>query len=148
MSSDATDPTESRTDRSFTVHHQAVFASDDTGPDNDQDEQTTVDGEGLLALDDTPFETTLFDHGVDGDRRTPTTRIESGGSDEFVDDRPASAIRARSGKNGLEFAGSGRQGTLFADTAVDQRTLDGGQVNARFMFERRRSRSENEDSGN
>ena len=96
MSSDATDSTESCTDRSFTVHHQAVFASDDTGPDNDQDEQTTVDWEGLLALGDTPFETNLFDHGVDGDRRTPTTRIESGGSDEFVDDRPASAIRARS----------------------------------------------------
>mgnify|MGYP007042281843 CR=1 FL=1 len=145
MSTDETDPTESSNDRSFTVHHQAVFTGDDVEPSSDQDEQTTVDDEGLLALNDTPFETTLFDHGVDGDKRTPTARIESGGSDEFIDDRPPSAIRARLGDDELGIDGSGYQGTLFADTAVDQRTLDGEQANARFMFDKRRRRSEDED---
>ena len=135
MPTDATEPTESSTDRSFTVHHQAVFAGGGTGPDSDQDEQNTVDVEGLLALDDTPFETTLFDHGVDGDTRTSPSRIEMGGSSEFVDDRPLSAVRARLGDNHGEADDPGHQGTLFADTATDQRTLDGDQANTRFMFE-------------
>jgi hypothetical protein len=135
MPTDATDPTESSIDRSFSAHHQAVFAGGGTGPDSDQDEQNTVDDEGFLALDDTPFETTLFDHGVDGDTRAPTARIESGGSDEFIDDRPTSATRARLGDDADEVDDSGHQGTLFADTALDQRTLNGEQANRRFMFE-------------
>jgi hypothetical protein len=145
MPTDATEPTESSTDRSFTVHHQAVFAGGGTGPDSDQDEQNTVDVEGLLALDDTPFETTLFDHGVDGDTRTSPSRIETGGSNEFIDDRPVSAIDARLGNDDIGIDGSGHQGTLFADTAIDQRTLDGEQANARFMFDKQRRRGESED---
>ena len=127
--------------RSFTVHHQSVFvigadADSDGNTDHTADTKTqTVDEHGLLAFDDEPFETTLFHHGVDVHTRQGTSRIETGGSDEFVDDRPLSAIRSgRDSTDSLE-AAPGQQGTLFPDTALDQRTLNGDQASARFMFE-------------
>ena len=139
MSSETTSA--SPQNRSFTVHHQSVFVIDsDTGGDGDTDRTAdttikTIDEHGLLALDDEPFETTLFHHGFDVDTRQRTSRIETGGSDDFVDDRPLSAIRSgRAPTDPLE-AASGQQGTLFADTALDQRTLGGKQANARFIFE-------------
>ncbi|WP_251344585.1 hypothetical protein [Haloplanus halophilus] len=134
----------------FTVHHQSVFVIDsDSGSETNAKSKTkTVDEHGLLALDDEPFETTLFHHGVDVDTRQRTSRIETGGSDEFIDDRPLSAIRSgRSNPDSLKTA-PGLQGTLFADTALDQRTLNGDQANARFMFEveqRRQHEQDNDD---
>jgi len=131
MSSDKANP--STQNRPFTVHHQSVFIID-SDPDSNT-ETKTVDEQGLLALDDEPIETTLFHHGVDIDTRQRTSRIEIGGSDEFIDDRPLSAIRSgRSNPDSLE-AAPGLQGKLFADTALNQRTLNGDQANARFMFE-------------
>lgn len=127
--------------RSFTVHHQSIFVIDsNSDADSDADRTTdtetkTIDDHGLLALDDEPFETTLFHHGVDIDTRQRISRIEAGGSDEFIDDRPLSAIRSgRSNPGSLE-AAPGLQGTLFADIALDQRTLNGDQASARFIFE-------------
>jgi hypothetical protein len=124
----------------LSVHHQSVFVDTSEHEDEDQDEPEdtetkTVDGAGLLALDDEPFETTLSHHGVDVDTRERASRIETGGSDEFVDDRPLSAIHAQNGKKTDPEDAPGLQGTLFADTAVDQRTLGGDKANARFMFE-------------
>jgi hypothetical protein len=126
---------------SFTVHHQSVFVFDsnsgsESGSSSSSEASSdTVDEHGLLALDDEPFETTLFDHGVDVDTRQPTSRLETGGSKEFIDDRPASAIRSGHDQTDSFEAGSGIQGTLSADTALDQRTLNGDQASARFMFE-------------
>jgi hypothetical protein len=136
--------------RSFTVHHQSVFVIDsDTGGDGDTDrtaDTKTIDEHGLLALDDKPFETTLFHHGVDIDTRQRTSRIETGGSGEFIDDRPLSAIRSGRATTDRLNAAPGQQGTLFADTALDQRTLNGEQANARFMFEiQKRRQSSRED---
>lgn len=138
---------------SFTVHHQSVFV---IGADADSDGDTDhtadrkikiVDEHGLLAFDDEPFETTLFHHGVDVDTRQRTSRIETGGSDEFIDDRPLSAIRSRRATTDPFEAAPGQQGTLFADTALDQRTLNGEQANARFLFEvRQRRQHGHEDS--
>lgn len=124
--------------RSFDVHHQAVFIEDGTVEDGER----AVDEKGLLKLDDTPFETTLFDHGVNVDTRSQTSRIETAGSDDFIDDRPLTKTG-----NSLDAGnGPGMQGTLFADTAVDQRTLEGDQASARFMFEaeQRRQEADNE----
>jgi hypothetical protein len=125
--------------RSFTVHHQSVFVTteheDEAQDDPENTETKTIDGAGLLALDDEPFETTLFHHGVNVDTRERASRIETGGSDEFVDNRSLSAIRAQNGEKTVPEDTSGRQRTLFADTAVDQRTLDGDKASARFMFE-------------
>lgn len=120
------------TSRSFDVHHQSIFITD--AANEAVAEKQSVDEQGLLALDDEPFETTLFDHGIDVDTRQQTSRIETGGSDEFIDDRPLSAIRPeRSDPDSLETA-PGLQGTLFTDTACDQRTLNDDQASARFMF--------------
>jgi hypothetical protein len=124
----------------LSVHHQSVFVDTTEHEDEDQDEPEdtetkTVDEAGLLALDDEPFETTLSHHGVDVDTRERASRIETGGSDEFIDDRPLSAIRAQNGEQTDPEEAPGLQGTLFADTAVDQRTLGGDKANARFMFE-------------
>jgi hypothetical protein len=125
-----------RPERSFTVHHQSVFVTVDGEGDAETDTGTkTVDEHGLLALDDEPFETTLFHHGVNVDTRERTSRIEIGGSDEFIDDRPLSVICSRNGAKTTLDDAPGSQGTLFADTAVDQRTLDGEQASVRFMFE-------------
>ncbi|MFT4923257.1 MAG: hypothetical protein ACI8XM_002483 [Haloarculaceae archaeon] len=126
--------------RSFDIHHQSIFITE-TGDDDGTAEKNTVDEHGLLAFDDEPFETTLFHHGVNVDTRQRTTRIDTGGSDEFIDDRPPSAIRSRNAgaKDPLQDA-PGLQGTLFADTTVDQRTLDGQQASARFMFEAQQRR--------
>lgn len=138
--------------RSFTVHHQSVFVIDsewdaDGDTDRTPDAKTkTVDEHGLLALDDEPFETTLFHHGVHVDTRQRTSRIETGGSDEFIDDRPLSDIRSgRATTNPLE-AAPGQQGTLFPDTALDQRTLNGDQASARFMFEVEQRRQQTRDN--
>jgi len=135
MTTDTKTTSASSTNRqqSLTVHHQAVFVT--TDEDAEDTETKTVDETGLLALDDEPFETTLFHHGVDVDTRTRTPRIDTGGSDEFVDDRPLSAIREPNGKKTSPEDAPGLQGTLFADTKVDQRTLGGEQAIARFMFE-------------
>jgi hypothetical protein len=88
--------------RSFTVHHQSVFVTteheDEAQDDPENTETKTIDGAGLLALDDEPFETTLFHHGVNVDTRERASRIETGGSDEFVDNRSLSAIRAQNGE--------------------------------------------------
>jgi hypothetical protein len=123
----------------LSVHHQSVFVTsdrDDEAQTTQRNTETeTVDEAGLLALDDEPFETTLFHHGVDIDTRERPSRFETGGSDEFVDDRPLSAIRVQNGEKPDPEDAPGLQGTLFADTAVDQRTLGGDQANARFMFE-------------
>ncbi|WP_255153014.1 hypothetical protein [Halorarius halobius] len=125
--------------RALSVHHQSVFVTtehEDEDQDEPEDTETeTVDEAGLLTLDDEPFETTLSHHGVDVDTRDRASRIETGGSDEFVDDRPLSAIRAQNGEKTVPEDAPGLQGTLFADTAVDQRTLGGDKANARFMFE-------------
>ncbi|MFC7140016.1 hypothetical protein ACFQMA_09235 [Halosimplex aquaticum] len=129
----------SSTAHSFSVHHQAVFSDSGTAHD-DGDERTSIGENGFLELDDTPSETTLFDHGVDIDTRTPTPRIETGGSDEFVDDRPVSAVRERLGGDSQDSEYPSQQGMLFASTDADQRTLDGEQASARFMFDHRRQR--------
>ncbi|WP_220619679.1 hypothetical protein [Haloarcula rubra] len=112
------------TERSFAVHHQSVFVEDTASSDG-------IDETELLEIDDTPFETTLSDHGLDIDTQARTPRIDSGGGQEFIDDRPLSAIRASNGGDGTE----GRQEALFVNTEVDQRTLGGGQANARCLFE-------------
>jgi len=133
------------------VHHQSVFVTTEhedeaqNAPNNT--ETKTIDGAGLLALDDEPFETTLFHHGVNVDTRERTSRIETGGSDEFVDDRPLSASRVQNGEKTDPEDAPGLQGTLFADTAVDQRTLGGDQASARFMFEadQRRQQADSRD---
>jgi len=140
MSTDTdTSTSASNRHRSFTVHHQSVFATteqdDEARHDPENTETKTVDEAGLLALDDEPFETTLFHHGVDVDTRERPSRIETGGSDEFVDDRPLSVIRAQDGEKTVPEDVSNLQGKLFADTVVDQRTLGGDQASARFMFE-------------
>lgn len=129
----------SSTAHSFSVHHQAVFSDSGTAHD-DGDERTSIDENGFLELDDTPFETTLFDHGVDIEIRAPTPRIETGGSDEFVDDRPVSAVRERLGGDSQDSEDLSQQGMLFASTDADQRTLDGEQASDRFMFGHRRQR--------
>ena len=135
MTTDTKTTSASSTNRqqSLTVHHQAVFVT--TDEDAEDTETKTVDETGLLVFNDEPFETTLFHHGVDVDTRTRTPRIDTGGSDEFVDDRPLSAIQERNGKKPSPEDAPGLQGTLFADTEVDQRTLGGEQASARFMFE-------------
>jgi hypothetical protein len=137
-----TDTSASSTNRphALRVHHQSVFVGTTGHEDGAQDdpentETKTVDEAGLLALNDEPFETTLSHHGVDVDTRERASRIETGGSDEFIDDRPLSAIRAQNGEQTDPEDAPGLQGTLFADTAVDQRTLGGDKANARFMFE-------------
>jgi len=112
------------TERSFVVHHQSVFVEDTASSDG-------IDETGLLEIDDTPFETTLSDHGLDIDTQARTPRIDSGGSQDFVDDRPLSAIRASKGGHSTE----GRQEVHFVNTEVDQRTLGGGQASARCLFE-------------
>jgi len=150
MSTDTdTSASASNRHRSFTVHHQSVFVTTEDEAQNDPEntDTKTIDEAGLLALDDEPFETTLFHHGVDVDTRDRASRIETGGSDEFVDDRPLSAIRAQDGEKTVPEDASGLQGTLFADTAVDQRTLGGDQASARFMFEadQRRQQADSRD---
>ena len=152
MSTDTdTSTSASNRHRSFTVHHQSVFATteqdDEARHDPENTETKTVDEAGLLALDDEPFETTLFHHGVDVDTRERPSRIETGGSDEFVDDRPLSVIRAQDGEKTVPEDVSNLQGKLFADTAVDQRTLGGDQASARFMFEadQRRQQADSRD---
>ena len=152
MSTDTdTSTSASNRHRSFTVHHQSVFATteqdDEARHDPENTETKTVDEAGLLALDDEPFETTLFHHGVDVDTRERPSRIETGGSDEFVDDRPLSAIRAQDGEKTVPEDVSNLQGKLFADTVVDQRTLGGDQASARFMFEadQRRQQADSRD---
>ena len=104
--------------RSFTVHHQSVFVTteheDEAQDAPDNTETKTIDEAGLLALDDEPFETTLFHHGVGVDTRERASRIETGGSDEFVDDRPLSVIRAQDGEKTVPEDVSNLQGTLFA----------------------------------
>ncbi len=112
------------TERSFAVHHQSVFVENTSSSDG-------IDETGLLEIDDTPFETTLSDHGLNIDTQPRTPRIDSGGSEEFVDDRSLSAIRASNGGHSTE----GRQEALFVNTEADQRTLDGGQANTKFLFE-------------
>jgi len=112
------------TERSFAVHHQSVFVEETASSDG-------IDETGLLEIDDTPFKTTLSDHGIDIDTQARTPRIDSGGSQEFVDDRPLSAIRASNEGNGTE----GRQEALFVNTEADQRTLGGGQANTKCLFE-------------
>ena len=122
---------------SFSVHHQSVFvtAESEAQDDSETPEMKTVDEAGLLALNDEPFETTLFHHGVDVDTRERSSRIETGGSDEFIDDRPPAAIRAQNGERTVPEDASGLQGTLFADTATDQRTLGGKEASTLLLFE-------------
>ncbi len=112
------------TERSFAIHYQSVFVEETASSDG-------IDETELLEIDDTPFETTLSDHGLDIDTQVRTSRIDSGGSQEFVDDRPLSAIRASNGGNSTEE----RQEALFVNTEADQRTLGGGQASARCLFE-------------
>jgi len=150
MSTDTdTSASASNRHRSFTVYHQSVFVTTEHEAQNNPEntETRTVDEAGLLALDDEPFETTLFQNGVDVDTRERASRIKTGGSDEFVDDRPLSAIRAQDGEKTVPEDVSNFQGTLFADTAVDQRTLGGDQASARFMFEadQRRQQADSRD---
>lgn len=111
------------TDRSFAVHHQSVFVEEPAGSDG-------IDETGLLDIDDTPFETTLSDHGLDIDTQPRTSRIDTGGSQEFVDDRPLSALRSSNVRDRSE----GIQEKLFTDTDADQRTLAGRQANAKCLF--------------
>ena len=133
----------------LSVYHQSVFVTtEDEGKNDPENTDTkTIDEAGLLALDHEPFETTLFHHRVDVDTRDRASRIDTGGSDEFVDDRPLSVIRAQDGEKTVSEDASGLQGTLFADTAVDQRTLGGDQASARFMFEadQRRQQADSRD---
>lgn len=49
--------------------------------------QLKFTGDGGLEEDDTPTETSLGDWGMDVDDDDGETRIETGASDEFVDDR-------------------------------------------------------------
>ena len=110
MSTDTdTSASASNRHRSFTVHHQSVFVTTEDEAQNDPEntDTKTIDEAGLLALDDEPFETTLFHHGVDVDTRDRASRIETGGSDEFVDDRPLSAIRAQDGEKTVPEDASG-----------------------------------------
>lgn len=134
MSSDTTST--SPPPRSFSVHHQSVFITGEDDEDGNQanTKMTVVDDHGLLALGDEPFETTLFHHGIEIDTQRRTSRIDTGGSEEFIDDRPLTAIRPRNSGDSTEDR-PGHQGTLFTDTVVDQRTLDGERANARFIFE-------------
>jgi len=122
------------TTRSFDVYHQSVFITD--AADEVGAEKQSVDDNDLLALDDKPFETSLVHYGVGVDTRQRTSRIDTGSTDEFVDDRPLSTVESTTNRsNGTQRDDLGLQGTLFADTTVGQQTLNGEQASTRFMFE-------------
>lgn len=91
-----------------------------------------LDGElRIYGTPATPDETTLLNHGIKLDIHEQTPRIATSGSTEFIDDRP----QVTSETNTSQSSGSsGEQGTLFADTAVDQQTLDGKRANLQFLF--------------
>lgn len=91
-----------------------------------------VDGElRICSKPATPDETTLLDHGVEFDTHEQTPRIATPGSTEFIDGRPQVSSEANTSQSS---GPSGEQGTLFADTAVDQQTLDGKSANLQFLF--------------
>ena len=89
-----------------TVSRQAVFSS------------------GRIAVDETPVESTLSDHGIDLAPSRPS-RIDVPPCRSFVDER-----RIESSSNGS----GDDQTTLFAATSHDQRTLDGSLAAIQPLF--------------
>ena len=89
-----------------TVSRQAVFSS------------------GRIAVDETPVESTLSDHGIEL-APSRSSRIDVPSCRGFVDER-----RIERSSNGS----GGDQTTLFAATSRDQRTLDGCLATVQPLF--------------
>ena len=94
------------------------------------EQQTQFTTDGSLEVKEENVGTTLDQWGIDVDHRERTTRIDRPEASEFgVDDR-------QNVKNGREL---GEQANLFADTAEDQRTLDGEEAQDQFQFEQQQA---------
>ncbi|WP_435180981.1 hypothetical protein [Halorussus sp. AFM4] len=94
------------------------------------EQQTQFTTDGSLEVKEENVGTTLDQWGVDVDHRERPTRIDRPEASEFgVDDRP----------NIQKGGESGEQANLFADTAEDQRTLDGEDAQDQFQFDQRQA---------
>jgi len=90
------------------------------------EQQTQFSTDGSLEVKEENVGTTLDQWGVDVDQRERTTRIDRPEASEFgVDDRPDVGHGRQSGE----------QANLFADTAEDQRTLEGEDAQDQFQFD-------------